>query len=63
MNVKNSYTLADVALRAEVSEITVSRVLRNKASVADKTRERVLAVVRQMGYVPNRVAGTLASAG
>lgn len=63
MNVKNSYTLADVAQRAEVSEITVSRVLRNKASVAEKTRERVLAVVRQMGYVPNRVAGTLASAG
>ncbi|BCP53642.1 LacI family transcriptional regulator [Kaistia sp. 32K] len=63
MNVKNSYTLADVALRAEVSEITVSRVLRNKASVAEKTRERVLAVVREMGYVPNRVAGTLASSG
>lgn len=63
MNVKNSYTLADVAMRAEVSEITVSRVLRNKASVAEKTRERVLAVVRQMGYVPNRIAGTLASSG
>ncbi|WP_018185470.1 LacI family DNA-binding transcriptional regulator [Kaistia granuli] len=63
MNVKNSYTLADVAMRAEVSEITVSRVLRNKTSVAEKTRERVLAVVREMGYVPNRVAGTLASSG
>jgi LacI family gluconate utilization system Gnt-I transcriptional repressor len=63
MIVKSSYTLADVARRAHVSEITVSRVLRNKASVADATRERVLAVVREMGYVPNRVAGTLASSG
>jgi LacI family gluconate utilization system Gnt-I transcriptional repressor len=63
MIVKSSYTLADVASRAQVSEITVSRVLRNKAFVAEKTRERVLAVVREMGYVPNRVAGTLASSG
>ncbi len=63
MTARISYTLADVATRAGVSEITVSRVLRNKASVAEKTRERVLAVVREMGYVPNRVAGTLASSG
>ncbi len=58
-----SLTLADVARRAQVSESTVSRVLRNKLPIAAETRDRVLEVVRQMGYFPNRVAGTLASAG
>lgn len=63
MSERVSLTLADVARRAGVSESTVSRVLRNKAPIADETRERVLRVVRQMGYTPNRIAGTLASAG
>jgi LacI family gluconate utilization system Gnt-I transcriptional repressor len=55
-------TLAHVAKLANVSEITVSRILRNVGPVAPTTRERVLAVVADTGYVPNRVAGTLASA-
>ncbi|WP_131196142.1 LacI family DNA-binding transcriptional regulator [Lichenihabitans psoromatis] len=55
-------TLADVARLANVSEITVSRILRNIGPVADATRDRVLAAVAELGYVPNRVAGTLASA-
>ncbi|UDL96710.1 LacI family DNA-binding transcriptional regulator [Lichenihabitans sp. PAMC28606] len=55
-------TLADVARLANVSEITVSRILRNIGPVADATRDRVLAAVADLGYVPNRVAGTLASA-
>ncbi|WP_131119235.1 LacI family DNA-binding transcriptional regulator [Lichenihabitans psoromatis] len=55
-------TLADVARLANVSEITVSRILRNIGPVADATRDRVLAAVADLGYVPNRVAGALASA-
>ena len=55
-------TLADVARLANVSEITVSRILRNIGPVADSTRQRVLAAIVETGYVPNRVAGTLASA-
>ncbi len=55
-------TLADVAKRAGVSEITVSRVLRDVGPLADETRARVRAAVDEMGYVPNRLAGTLASA-
>ncbi len=55
-------TLADVARIAGVSEITVSRVLRDVASVAAGTRKRVLAAVGDTGYVRNQVAGTLASA-
>ena len=55
-------TLADVARLADVSEITVSRILRDVGPIAKATRARVLAAVEQTGYVPNRVAGTLASA-
>jgi LacI family gluconate utilization system Gnt-I transcriptional repressor len=60
---RGAWTLADVARRAGVSEITVSRVLRDKGPIAEKTRERVMAAVAQLGYMPNRIAGTLASAG
>ncbi len=59
---KRSITLAEVAKLSGVSEITVSRVLRNKGAIADDTRKKVLLAVDQIGYVPNRVAGTLASA-
>jgi LacI family transcriptional regulator, gluconate utilization system Gnt-I transcriptional repressor len=54
-------TLADVARRAGVGESTVSRVLRNKGSVSQKTREKILKVASELNYVPNRIAGTLAS--
>lgn len=55
-------TLAQVAARAGVSPITVSRVLRLPDMVARPTRERVEAAMRALGYVPNLVAGSLASA-
>ncbi len=55
-------TLDAVAARAGVSAITVSRVLRLPALVAPKTRARVDAAMRDLGYVPNLVAGALASA-
>lgn len=41
--------------------MTVSRVLRNKGDVSDKTRSKVLAVAKNLGYVPNKIAGALAS--
>ena len=59
---RRGVTLAEVASLSGVSEITVSRVLRNKGAIADGTRRKVLQAVDQIGYVPNRVAGTLASA-
>ena len=55
-------TLAHVAKLADVSEITVSRILRNIGPVSDRTRQRVMAAIADTGYVRNRVAGTLASA-
>jgi LacI family transcriptional regulator, gluconate utilization system Gnt-I transcriptional repressor len=54
-------TVADVALKAGVSPITVSRALHRPELVSDATRQHVLEVVREMGYVPNLLAGSLAS--
>lgn len=53
-------TVTDVAQRAGVSPITVSRAIHRPERVSPSTREHVLAVVRQMGYVPNLLAGSLA---
>lgn len=54
-------TLADVALQAGVSPITASRALNRPEMVSQATREKVLETVRTMGYVPNLLAGSLAS--
>ncbi|MEQ8395562.1 LacI family DNA-binding transcriptional regulator [Thalassobaculum sp.] len=54
-------TMQDVALAAGVSTITVSRVLRSPEKVKAATRERVEAAVRDLGYVPDQVAGSLSS--
>jgi LacI family gluconate utilization system Gnt-I transcriptional repressor len=57
-----SLTLADVARLAKVSAITVSRALNTPDQVAPETLERVQQAVERTGYVPNRMAGGLASA-
>lgn len=54
-------TLRDVSEESGVSEMTVSRVLRNKGDVSQQTRDRVKAAAKRLGYVPNKIAGSLAS--
>ena len=54
-------TLRDVSEASGVSEMTVSRVLRNRGDVSVATREKVLKAARSLGYVPNKIAGALAS--
>lgn len=54
-------TLADVAQVAGVSAQTVSRVLNSPATVPAATVSHVRAAIQQVGYVPNRLAGGLAS--
>ncbi|MGB3407472.1 MAG: LacI family DNA-binding transcriptional regulator [Jannaschia sp.] len=54
-------TLRDVSEASGVSEMTVSRVLRNRGDVSSATREKVLEAARMLGYVPNKIAGALAS--
>ena len=54
-------TASDVAKAAGVSQPTVSRVFSQTTSVDPKKAERVRAVARELGYIPNLVARTLNS--
>ena len=54
--------LQEVAQAAGVSTITVSRCISNPNRVSKKTLEHVLKVAAAMGYIPNRLASSLASA-
>jgi LacI family gluconate utilization system Gnt-I transcriptional repressor len=57
----SSLTLIDVAKVAGVSPMTVSRALHRPELVTEDTREKVREAVRKTGYVPNMLAGGLAS--
>src|SRR4051794_18007953 len=57
-----STTMSDVAERADVSLATVSRVINGNYPVAESTRERVLAAIRDLGYVFNAHARALNTA-
>ena len=54
-------TIYDVARKADVSLATVSRVLNNPSRVKEKTKNRVLEVIKELGYRPNAIARGLAS--
>lgn len=54
-------TLRDVAIRAGVSPITVSRALNNSGYVSREAKERVIAAATELSYVPNAVARSLRS--
>jgi LacI family transcriptional regulator len=53
--------IKDIATRAKVSIGTVDRVLHNRGEVAEKTRNRILEIIRELNYQPNILASTLAS--
>ena len=61
MNRTNRITLADVAIAADVSPITVSRALRDPDKVSAEARARIDRAIRDLGYVPNPAARALAS--
>lgn len=54
-------TIYQVSELAGVSLATVSRVMNNNARVSDKTRQKVLDAMEQLGYRPNAIAQSLAS--
>lgn len=49
-------TMGDVAARAGVSQMTVSRVLNKTGKTSDAVRDRVKQAARDLGYVHNRLA-------
>ena len=53
-------TMSDVARLANVSQMTVSRVMRKTGYVKQEIIDRVQAASAELGYVHNRIAGGLA---
>jgi len=54
-------TIRDVARRAGVSPMTVSRVINDSARVSPATRGRVEEAISELGYVPSRLARGLSA--
>ena len=54
-----STTLSEVALAANVSPMTASRAINNRSGVSRETREHVLKIAADLGYVVNRAAQKL----
>ncbi len=58
---RSTPTVYEVAARAGVSTATVSRVLSGRNPVLSPTREKVLAAIAELGYVPSGAAKDLAA--
>ncbi len=54
-------TISDVAKRAGVAPVTVSRVINNASNVSASTREKVQQAIEALGYVPSGAAQSLRS--
>jgi LacI family transcriptional regulator len=54
-------SIIEVAKKAKVSRMTVTRVMRREDTVSSETRKRVLHVMSQLGYVPSPAARAMRS--
>jgi LacI family transcriptional regulator len=61
MTQKRRVTLQDVAEHAGVSRATASLIVRGSTKIAEKTRDKVLNSMRELGYVYDRVAANMRS--
>jgi DNA-binding LacI/PurR family transcriptional regulator len=59
---KRTVSIYDIAKLAGVSTATVSNVLNNKGSYSEKTRDLVMRIAREQGYVANFAAKSLREA-
>ena len=53
-------TIKDIAKAAGVNHTTVSRVINNDPSISDKTKKKILKIIKKMKYFPNTAARSLA---
>ena len=56
---RKSITLAEVAKAAQVSPMTASRAINNRSGVSSQTRQHVIRIAAELGYVINRAAQKL----
>lgn len=54
-------TIYDVAKKCNCSYTTVSKVFNNTGSISEKKRQEILSVAKELGYVPNSIARSLAT--
>jgi LacI family transcriptional regulator len=54
-----SVTINDIAKLSNVSKATVSSVLNNRPGISDKTREKILNLIKKLNYRPNQLARSL----
>lgn len=54
-------TIKDIANKAGVSMMTVSRAFNNPDAVKDEVRSNIMSIAKELGYVPNQAARSLAN--
>lgn len=52
-------TIYDIAQHANVSAMTVSKVINNTGRISEQTRKRVKKVMEELNYIPNSNARSL----
>ncbi|MBC2398298.1 LacI family transcriptional regulator [Clostridium tetanomorphum] len=56
------FTMMDIAKKANVSKTTVSMVINNRdGNISDETRQKILAIAKELNYIPNSVARSLST--
>ena len=56
---KRKITIKDIGRMANVSHTTVSRALNNKSRIRIETKEKILAIAKELNYRPNFIARSL----
>lgn len=52
-------SISDIAKKAGVAKSTVSRVINHHPHVSDETRQKVMALITELDYIPNQLARDL----